>query len=201
MEKLSELLHPKYSENLFHAASALETLARHSLEVAEENSTGSWALPGDEVVGYCDRARLICKLIREIGWDLSSFRANQKIKELGLDAGDFTEMYLKPNADGSPEGYSDFVSNYILGGVNFYDEEIVASYIANMDYKVFLKTPYWKYISAYCKNGKRCALCDSELNLEVHHPSYDFHGLEHKNTDRLVVLCHDCHAMFHNKKK
>lgn len=201
MEKLSELLHPKYSEYLFSAASVLEKLASHSLQIAEGNQDSSWALPINEVVNCCDRARFLCKSIREIGWDLSIYKARLKVKDYGLEACDFSKKYLDPKAEDTPDGFSEFVSDYILGGVDFYDEEAVANHIAKMDYKVFLKTPYWKYISAYCKNGKRCALCDSELNLEVHHPSYDFHGLEHKNTDRLVVLCHDCHAMFHNKKK
>lgn len=77
----------------------------------------------------------------------------------------------------------------------------VSKHIKGMEYKDFLKTPYWKAISAHTKYkvGYRCQLCNSLYNLVTHHRSYNIHGREHAHMHELIVLCDHCHNKFHDK--
>ena len=79
--------------------------------------------------------------------------------------------------------------------------ETVSDYIKDMDYRHFLKTPYWKAIAAHTKYraGYRCQLCNSAYNLVTHHRSYKIHGREHAHMHELIVLCNNCHSKFHDK--
>ena len=75
--------------------------------------------------------------------------------------------------------------------------------IKKMPYQDFLKTRYWDAVSYYVKhvNDKTCNRCRAtRTRLEVHHKTYDNHGLEHKfwKSD-LECLCHDCHSKEHSK--
>lgn len=45
--------------------------------------------------------------------------------------------------------------------------------------------------------GRRCCLCNSEDDLNVHHRTYERLGRE--RLADLVVLCRECHATFHGK--
>ena len=83
-------------------------------------------------------------------------------------------------------------------GINWDDVE---KYICNMDYYDFLNTPYWKAISEYVKvkNHYKCEMCGKTGVLHVHHPTYDFHGRELQNINKLKCLCDSCHKIFHNK--
>jgi hypothetical protein len=69
------------------------------------------------------------------------------------------------------------------------------------NYDDYIKSPQWRQIRAMMLNrfGK-CQLCSSTQNLEVHHNSYEHIGCEKEHLEDLVVLCHDCHAVFHNKR-
>jgi len=80
---------------------------------------------------------------------------------------------------------------------------LVHHLIKEMSYANFLKTPYWKIISAYKKQQSKfkCQLCNSGKNLSVHHRSYDNHGDELNHLEDLVVLCQNCHNTFHNRGK
>lgn len=78
------------------------------------------------------------------------------------------------------------------------NQGVVASYIKQMPYSDFLKTPYWTAIAMYKKyrSSYKCCMCGSDKNLSTHHNTYENHGYEHKseviNKD-LIVLCQDCH--------
>lgn len=78
----------------------------------------------------------------------------------------------------------------------------ICIYIKNMAYKEFLKTPYWKAISWKAKQKANfcCQLCNNSRGLETHHRTYETHGMEHANLEDLIVLCHNCHAKFHDKE-
>lgn len=67
-----------------------------------------------------------------------------------------------------------------------------------MPYAEYLKTPDWFKTGTRKLNnaGKRCQVCGSRNNLEVHHNNYDHIGSEHDND--LVVLCGECHSVFHD---
>lgn len=81
------------------------------------------------------------------------------------------------------------------------DWQTISDHIKAMDYKDFLKTPYWKAIAAHTKYkvGYRCQLCNSTHRLITHHRSYNIHGREHANMQELIVLCNTCHNIFHDR--
>lgn len=81
------------------------------------------------------------------------------------------------------------------------DYETIATHILSMNYRDFLKTPYWVAIAekVKLKNGFCCELCGCETKeLNVHHPGYEFHGYELQNIPKLKCLCQNCHKKFHN---
>lgn len=83
--------------------------------------------------------------------------------------------------------------------LRFDRKEIVKS-IRKMPYQEFLKTPYWKAISAFVKNsnGCKCVICGKESRLDVHHTNYKNHGNEINNIEDLIPLCRECHRKAHN---
>lgn len=82
------------------------------------------------------------------------------------------------------------------------DKTIVMSKIKSMDYKDFLKTPYWKAIAEKIrfKAGNKCQICNSSDGLNVHHRTYEHHGDELHHMDDLICLCHRCHQNYHSLK-
>lgn len=70
------------------------------------------------------------------------------------------------------------------------------------NYEEYLQSKHWKQIRAIMLNkfGK-CQVCGSIDNLEVHHNSYEHVGEEKNHLEDLVVLCHDCHSLFHHQKR
>ena len=71
------------------------------------------------------------------------------------------------------------------------------------NYYDFLQSDYWRYVRKLKLKqcGKKCQICGSKKDLSVHHNSYAHHGQEHKHLEDLVVLCNECHKMFHHKVK
>ena len=82
--------------------------------------------------------------------------------------------------------------------------EKIRDAVRSLSYSDFLKTPYWDGVRNYKlrRSGYKCELCSSNKSLNVHHKTYENHGLEHlssiANKD-LIVLCKDCHYKFHDK--
>ena len=73
-------------------------------------------------------------------------------------------------------------------------------HFANMPYRAFLRTKYWKMVrQIVLLVNPSCVLCDSRHNLNVHHKRYSHHGWEHLWLERdLIVLCQDCHKRHHH---
>lgn len=70
-----------------------------------------------------------------------------------------------------------------------------------MDYRDFLKTPYWKAISLNVKRKSKfvCGECKEKgKHLNVHHKTYEHHGSEHKHLEDLECICEECHRKVHN---
>lgn len=69
-----------------------------------------------------------------------------------------------------------------------------------MDYRNFLKTPYWFVISQYVryKDEHKCRLCDAKGYLNVHHKTYEHRGFEVNHTEDLITLCGSCHSHHHD---
>lgn len=79
------------------------------------------------------------------------------------------------------------------------DPDAMAFALKRMHYSMFLKSSYWFAVSQVAKSraGMRCQVCNENDRIEVHHRTYDTHGKEHLNMIDLVVLCWNCHGLFH----
>ena len=68
------------------------------------------------------------------------------------------------------------------------------------DYREYIKSRAWaaKRKEALAYHGRKCAICGSDRNLEVHHLTYKRLGRE-KMKD-LQVTCKDCHRIHHEDK-
>lgn len=68
-----------------------------------------------------------------------------------------------------------------------------------MNYDQYLKTPLWRIISNKVKYNAhfKCERCGSPNNLETHHNSYEFKGVEFLKFEDLSCLCHSCHQQLH----
>lgn len=73
--------------------------------------------------------------------------------------------------------------------------------LRKMNYDDFLKTDYWKSVrkEKLRQCGCKCQICGAKNNLHVHHNSYIHHGDEYNHLEDLIVLCKECHNLFHQK--
>lgn len=74
------------------------------------------------------------------------------------------------------------------------------------DYKDYLASPVWKYISSVIKLYKdyTCDMCEKRCNpaqLAVHHCSYAHLGSELNHLEDLAVLCNNCHMKVHGVRR
>lgn len=69
------------------------------------------------------------------------------------------------------------------------------------NYAEFLKTDYWKKVSRLVKERAkwRCQGCNSSLDLQAHHRTYEFLGDDMHHLDELIALCARCHSAIHVK--
>jgi len=111
----------------------------------------------------------------------------------------YLENYLNPNRNWdrliTPKQR---INRIRYSNVNW---KTISDHIKNMEYTDFLKTPYWKAISAHTKYkaGYRCQVCNSAYDLVTHHRNYSIHGFEHARMHELIVLCDICHNKFHGQ--
>lgn len=106
--------------------------------------------------------------------------------------------YLNPNMSWN-QGVKTWEKIEILRGGSAF-REVIENYIKSMDYKDFLKTPYWKAISEKVKQraGFRCSICNGTENLAAHHRTYEHHGAELYHLDDLICICSKCHEKYHD---
>jgi 5-methylcytosine-specific restriction endonuclease McrA len=71
--------------------------------------------------------------------------------------------------------------------------------LKHIPYTEYLKTEHWKGVrkKALYKAHYKCEVCNSTEELNVHHKTYEHRGEE--PPEDLIVLCHHCHAKFHDK--
>ena len=70
-------------------------------------------------------------------------------------------------------------------------------------YKKQLKSKEWKNFrkKVFKIKGKKCEICGSTKQLNIHHPFYTKGKLAWQyNPSDMMVLCHDCHKEIHNIK-
>lgn len=67
-----------------------------------------------------------------------------------------------------------------------------------LSYSEYLKTEWWQQrrAKALAYAEHRCQVCNSDKRPEVHHRTYE--RLGHERAADLVVLCRDCHQLFHD---
>jgi 5-methylcytosine-specific restriction endonuclease McrA len=70
--------------------------------------------------------------------------------------------------------------------------------LRTMSYRAYLRTDHWIKTreEALDRALHRCALCNTDSNLHVHHRTYERLGAELPSD--LTVLCADCHRKFHD---
>lgn len=71
-----------------------------------------------------------------------------------------------------------------------------------ISYQEYLHTPRWQALRAAAieRFHRRCALCNSDKNLQVHHREYP-EVLGQEEQEYLTVLCCHCHDLFHRYSK
>lgn len=73
--------------------------------------------------------------------------------------------------------------------------------LRSMPYSDYLKSPEWlrRRQVALKVMDYRCQLCNSAESLQVHHRDYSRLGCE-RMTD-LIILCTECHTLFHERRQ
>lgn len=119
------------------------------------------------------------------------------VKPCTITTGSFIKNFIENESESNIHG--GLIPEWIHAPISW---DIIRIKLMQLEYKDFLKTYYWKAIRLYMihKNGDHCTLCSSESNLNVHHKTYDHHGLELFFLDDLIVLCVNCHAKEHGIK-
>jgi len=71
-----------------------------------------------------------------------------------------------------------------------------------MNYQEYLLTPVWNELkkAALARADYRCQVCNSDNSLNIHHRKYP-RVLGKEPVSDLVVLCRNCHELFHSKKR
>ena len=143
-----------------------------------------------------------CKKIREreeLKAKLESEKANREVRIKNTHT--FIENYLTPGYswnDTVPP--SKYFSKLTSAANNIFDGDVRDFICNNLSYKQFLTTPYWKAVAQKKKQQANycCELCNSQGFLNVHHRTYENHGLEMYHLKDLIVLCNNCHKKFHD---
>lgn|SRR3990167_3723955 len=65
------------------------------------------------------------------------------------------------------------------------------------NYKGYLKSPHWQKTKKqfYLFNEKKCVVCKSKENINLHHTDYRKMGIEEFGD--LITLCQNCHTELH----
>lgn len=66
-----------------------------------------------------------------------------------------------------------------------------------LPYSEYLKSEWWQQrrLKSLARAEHRCQVCNAGSRLEVHHRTYE--RLGHERDADLVVLCRNCHELFH----
>jgi len=75
----------------------------------------------------------------------------------------------------------------------------IGTKIEQIVYSDYLKSTAWKFntakVAALARDEFKCAMCDDDYKIEVHHIHY--YNLGNESQDQLVTLCHACHRYTH----
>lgn len=123
-----------------------------------------------------------------------------------------SEYYLE-KFDNFFAGHEDFTSSKtlincavakmekFLEKFNGYPESVRLEIVSRYDYKTYLKSPYWEYVSSVIKtlNNFTCCKCNARRSskMAVHHKTYEHMGSELFHMEDLEVICNSCHMKEH----
>lgn len=73
------------------------------------------------------------------------------------------------------------------------------NYLKTLSYRDFLLSKYWKLVRSkiLARDKNACVICQSTVNLHVHHDTYKHHFNELNNLGDLITLCAVCHREHH----
>ena len=100
---------------------------------------------------------------------------------------------LTPNVNGTTHLYKpcDILNTLLSSGGKS------QVYYTREQYREYLQTPGWKLRRGRAMRSAeyKCRICNTNYTLNVHHRTYERLGHEH-DAD-LIVLCKECHKLFH----
>jgi hypothetical protein len=120
-----------------------------------------------------------------------------------IDVATFIEKFLTQDAANKQKANLHLAWNEINLITDEEDLQKIANYIQKLQYKIFLKTAYWRVVSHHVmhENKYTCKSCGVQSNLVIHHLTYDNHGYEHLYWEKdLICICDVCHKKIHNIK-
>ncbi len=148
-----------------------------------------WLIPNDVLIPQCN------KMIQQLGYCADNFTTYDKeqlrslcgaqyghvpIDDVGFQAIALRKTYKTVAVNGSGPRKASMVS----------DE--YADYLASPKWKAYAERikEWWEY---------RCAICDTDGHLEVHHRTYERLGNE--TTNDCIPLCKRCHKVADNRRQ
>jgi len=74
------------------------------------------------------------------------------------------------------------------------------NYLKNLQYSEYLQSKHWRHFreNVLKRSNYRCSICNTDNNIHVHHRTYENRG--HENYEDVIVLCGNCHHLFHKTK-
>jgi hypothetical protein len=74
--------------------------------------------------------------------------------------------------------------------------------LKKLPYEDYLRSDHWTALKEEIRRVfKTCVICNSKSNLNVHHRSYKHRGNPNKEIRDLILLCAECHNLFHTHGK
>lgn len=74
--------------------------------------------------------------------------------------------------------------------------------LKKLPYSEYLKSDHWLQLKEKIREiYKTCVICNSRRDLHVHHRSYTYRGKPNQEVKDLILLCAECHNLFHTHGK
>lgn len=112
---------------------------------------------------------------------------------------------MKDDPDGLLTGPCTWGLTYLTQayGKDEADRLVIASIGAPtaVEYDAYIRSPEWttRADAAKTRAGGRCQVCCSSRDIQAHHRTYERLGRE--RPEDIVVLCDECHGLFHSNGK
>ncbi|WP_343060446.1 helix-turn-helix domain-containing protein [Paenibacillus phyllosphaerae] len=130
----------------------------------------------------------------------------QQLEKIEIDGEKIIKRVKKRNMITAAWDHTVYTINANATGVSIFDlaarqksQKLLD--LKNMPYAEYLKTAHWKKLrgTVLKRFEYRCAICNSNESIEVHHRTYERRG-EERLTD-LTALCDKCHELYHQNQR